>query len=63
MIAAQIFNQQDNTSISTIYGAVTSGTIWRFLNLADKTVSIDLSEYYSKKDLEQILGILLHATN
>ncbi len=55
MIAAQIFNQQDN--------AVTSGTTWRFLSLADKTVSIDLSEYYIKKDLEQILGILLHATN
>jgi len=61
MIAGQIFNQQDNTPISTIYGAVTSGTIWRFLSLADKTVSIDLSEYYINKDLEQILGILLHA--
>jgi hypothetical protein len=63
MIGAQIFNQQDSNPISTIYGAVTIGTTWRFLSVTDKTVSIDLSEYYIKRDLEQILGILLHASN
>ncbi|MCJ2544472.1 hypothetical protein JX360_16425 [Synechococcus bigranulatus str. 'Rupite'] len=61
MIAAQIFNQQENNDISTIHGAVTIGTTWRFLSLENNTVNIDLSEYYIKKDLEKILGILLNA--
>jgi len=61
MIAAQIFNQQENNDIPTIYGAVTIGTTWRFLSLEGSTVNIDLSEYYIKKDLEKILGILLNA--
>jgi hypothetical protein len=61
MIAAQIFNQQENNDTPTIYGAVTIGTTWRFLSLEGNTVNIDLSEYYVKKDLEKILGILLNA--
>jgi hypothetical protein len=39
---------------------VTTGTIWRFLRLVDKTVEIDLSEYYIK-DINKILGILYYA--
>ncbi|MGB0564440.1 MAG: hypothetical protein ACPGVO_21980 [Spirulinaceae cyanobacterium] len=61
MTAAQIFNQQENTPIPIIYGAVTIGTTWRFLSLEKNLVNIDLSEYYIKKDLEKILGILLNA--
>ncbi|MEM8641159.1 MAG: hypothetical protein AAGG51_20440 [Cyanobacteria bacterium P01_G01_bin.54] len=61
MTAAQIFNQQENNPIPIIYGAVTIGTTWRFLSLEENTVNIDLSEYYIKKDLEKILGILLDA--
>ncbi|WP_353734901.1 MULTISPECIES: hypothetical protein [unclassified Okeania] len=33
MIAAQIFNQQQGNQISTIYGVVTTGNIWKFLQL------------------------------
>jgi hypothetical protein len=61
MIAAQIFNQQEANSVPVIYGAVTIGTTWRFLSLENNVVNIDLSEYYIKKDLEKILGILLNA--
>ncbi len=61
MIAAQIFNQQENPDITTIYGVITTGTIWRFLQLTQTTLDIDLSEYYLKTDLPQILGILTHA--
>ena len=33
MVAAQIINQQAATEIQTIYGAVTTGSIWQFLKL------------------------------
>ncbi|MFN5516054.1 MAG: hypothetical protein ACK5CA_15270 [Cyanobacteriota bacterium] len=61
MIAAQIFNQQENNYTPILYGAVTIGTTWRFLSLEDQRVNIDLSEYYVKTDLDQILGILLNS--
>jgi len=61
MIAAQIFNQQENNDMPIIYGAVTIGTTWRFLSLENTTVNLDLSEYYIQKDLDKILGILLNA--
>lgn len=57
MVAAQIFNEQAATEIKTIYGAVTTGSIWQFLKLEGQTLSIDLSEYYLK-DVNKILGIL-----
>jgi hypothetical protein len=57
MVAAQIFNQQSATEIKTIYGVVTTGSIWQFLKLEEQTLSIDLSEYYLK-DVNKILGIL-----
>ncbi|BAZ80252.1 hypothetical protein PN497_10670 [Sphaerospermopsis kisseleviana CS-549] len=60
MIAAQLFNEKNENNIRTIYGAVTIGTIWQFLKLEDKLVSIDLSEYYIK-DVKKILGILISA--
>ncbi|MBE9012012.1 hypothetical protein IQ250_17580, partial [Pseudanabaenaceae cyanobacterium LEGE 13415] len=59
MIAAQIFNERENKPIKKIYGVVTIGTIWRFLELEETTISIDLSEYYISQ-IEQILGILVH---
>lgn len=57
MVAAQIFNQQAETEIKIIYGAVTTGSIWQFLKLEAQTLSIDLSEYYLK-EVNRILGIL-----
>jgi hypothetical protein len=57
MVAAQLFNEQQENSIKTIYGVVTIGTIWQFFKLEDNVVYIDLSEYYIK-DVKKILGIL-----
>lgn len=57
MVAAQIFNQQAAIEIKTIYGAVTTGSIWQFLKLEGQVLTIDLSEYYLK-DVNKILGIL-----
>ncbi len=58
MIAAQTFNQQENNQIKTIYGIVTSGEIWKFLELSQQTVAIDLSDYYIN-NIDKIIGILL----
>lgn len=64
MVAAQIFNashepelENPDHQISTIYGAVTTGSIWQFLKLDANILSIDVSEYYLK-DVNKILGIL-----
>ncbi|ALF53351.1 hypothetical protein ACX27_11675 [Nostoc piscinale CENA21] len=45
MVAAWKFNQAANNTINTIYGTVTTGTVWRFLRLQDSTITIDLTEY------------------
>ena len=58
MVAAQRFNQQKQQPISTIYGIVTSGTVWRFLKLEEQTVNIDLTDY-PLPPAEQILGFLV----
>lgn len=57
MVAAQIFNQRNGEAIASIYGAVTTGTDWKFLKLSDKTVWIDKRDYFIN-EVSQILGIL-----
>jgi hypothetical protein len=58
MTAAQIFNRRTEQTISTIYGAVTTGTNWKFITLQGSTVNIDANEYYINQ-IETILAILL----
>lgn len=57
MVAAQVFNQREGNEVGRIYGAVTTGTNWKFLILEDKTVSVDRVEYFINQ-LDKILGIL-----
>lgn len=58
MVAAQRFNRQKQQSIPVIYGAVSSGTVWRFLKLEDQTVTIELTDY-PLPPVDQIIGILV----
>ncbi|QNP30320.1 hypothetical protein [Cylindrospermopsis curvispora] len=61
MLAAQLFNEQQHngsSEIKTIYGALTTGDIWKFLQLVESKLLIDLNNYYIS-DLNKILGILL----
>lgn len=58
MVAAQKFNQGAKQPIPTIYGCVTSGTAWRFLQLQGQTVTIELTDY-PLPPVEGILSILL----
>jgi len=56
MVAAQRFNQRESSELLTIYGAVTTGALWKFLKLIGQTVFIDLDEYYVA-NYEKILTI------
>jgi hypothetical protein len=58
MVAAQRFNANKNQAVDTIYGVVTSGTVWRFLQLTDKVVSIDLTDY-PLLPVNNVLGVLI----
>jgi hypothetical protein len=57
MVAARIFNERQGNEISKIYGAITTGTVWQFLELEGEAVVLDLQEY-SVENLPKILGIL-----
>ncbi|WP_253188357.1 hypothetical protein [Leptolyngbya sp. 'hensonii'] len=58
MVAAQKFNTVNNNPISVIFGSVTRGTAWKFLQLEGQTVTIDLAEY-PLPPVEDILGFLI----
>jgi hypothetical protein len=68
-IAAQKFNREKGKPRSTIFGSVSNGTAWRFLQLEGTTVTIDLMDY-PLLPVGQILAFLkwilereLHAIN
>ncbi len=46
MYAAALFNARDGEPRETLYGAVTSGTNWRFLRLRGLLAEVDLQEYF-----------------
>lgn len=58
MVATQTFNNGKGNPIESIYGIVTSGSIWRFLRLDKHIVTIDLKEIYLSP-LEVLLGLLM----
>jgi len=59
MLAAQTFNLRESGNCNTVYGAVTIGELWKFLELTSTTVRID-SRNYHIEHIEKIMGILLH---
>ncbi|MBE9233946.1 hypothetical protein IQ231_20320 [Cuspidothrix issatschenkoi LEGE 03284] len=59
MIAAQLFNQRQNQEIKRIYGVITTGSIWKFMQLEATTITIDLNEYFLV-NVDKIIGILIH---
>lgn len=59
MIAVNLYNMQQNNTVSPIYGVVTTGSIWKFLSLQADTVAIDRDEYHISS-APKIVGIFLH---
>lgn len=62
MYAAWLFNQREHHSVPSVYGAVTTGTTWRFLKLQEKMAYFDMDEYYLK-EIEILMGILCRIVN
>jgi hypothetical protein len=58
MIAAQRFNQSKGRLASTIFGVITSGTQWRFMQLDGSQITLDLQDY-SLQPIEELLAILI----
>jgi hypothetical protein len=54
-----LYNEREGRTISSIYGAVTTGHAWKFLKLRDQTVYIDIEDYYINHP-KRILGILTY---
>jgi hypothetical protein len=59
MVAAQIFNERKQNRIPYIYGAITTGSNWKFLRLVEKRVDIEAGEHFVG-DLAGLFGILLN---
>lgn len=58
MVAAQLFNQQEQNEIETIYGVVTNGIDWKFLKLSQNVLMIDENMYFSSgENLNVLLGV------
>jgi len=57
MLGARLFNEREGQPINIIGGAVTTGTLWRFLRLTGDRLALDQREY-AIAEIEKILGIL-----
>ncbi len=56
MYAAQLFNIEAKSDVTTIYGAVSTGGTWQFLYLKEKAAFIDTQVFYINQDLPELLG-------
>jgi hypothetical protein len=61
MVAAQKFNGQQKQPDETIYGAVTTGVLWRFMKLDGTRVAVDIVEYPIQSP-RKVFGILTAMT-
>jgi hypothetical protein len=57
MVAARLFNQAAGQAAISLFGCVTTGEVWQFLNLNNSTVSIDEKHYYLD-DISSILAVI-----
>lgn len=57
MVGAQTFNARSSEEALTAYGAVTTGTNWRFLKLKKTTVYLDGDEEFWNP-VDRLMGIL-----
>jgi len=61
MYAAQLFNSAEACELPVVYGVVTTGSSWKFLQLTERTVTIDRGEYFID-NIRTIMAILLAMT-
>lgn len=58
MIAAQMLNMKAGLVDQSVYGCVTTGTDWKFMELCDRTLKIDQRDYFIN-EVSILLSILL----
>jgi hypothetical protein len=58
MVASQKFNDARGRPIVTLYGCVTTGTAWRFMQLQGTTITVDLNDY-PLPPVANLLGMLV----
>ena len=58
MVAAQLFNEREEHPIPTVFGVATTGSLWQFLKLHGKTLTIDRREYHIER-VAKIVGVLM----
>jgi hypothetical protein len=59
MVAVQRFNRKAKKPEGSVYGCVTTGSLWHFLRLTAQQLDIDLDEYQLVQ-ADRILGVLLY---
>ena len=59
MYAAELYNQRSGSSIPAVFGVVTTGSAWKFLQLEQAVLTLDLKEYYID-NAGKIVGVLKH---
>jgi hypothetical protein len=57
MVGASLFNQRKGQVIPEIYGCVTTGDRWQFLQLRQQDLTIDRRVYGHPIELDLILGV------
>lgn len=62
MLAAKLYNENKQLEIDTIYGVITTGSLWSFLKLTEQTVWIDTDEYHIS-GVAKIIGIFTSMIN
>jgi len=62
MYAAQLFNKAKSSEMPYIYGVVTTGSSWKFMQLQGNQIVIDSMEYFID-NIGKIMGILIYMVN
>ncbi len=57
LVGAQRFNESQQKTMM-VYGAVTTGSDWRFMRLQSNQLEVDLTEYFVPPQIATVLGIL-----
>ena len=64
MLAAQLYNQQQQHDEPAIYGCVTNADVWMFLRLNGQVLTIDRTRFYiGERDVPELLGTFLQIIN
>jgi hypothetical protein len=57
MVAARLFNERHRTPLDPLFGCVTTGETWQFLQLDGNQLAIDTRRYFIN-EVDKVLGIL-----